>query len=130
MLCLLRCLLEGGFPLFTELPRARLLGNSEGLAAAGFVPRGNLLWEAKRAIKRRTELTTPDVLDEEEVRSEAKLWRSVGQGIGNAIHYLEKRWVFDDEGEELLEELRAIDDKVGQLVRKVGQAEQRSRDVA
>jgi hypothetical protein len=85
-----------------------------------------LLKEARRATARK-EITPLEELTEEEVDLERYVWWEARKYIADAAYLIERRWVFEEEGEELVKELNALQEKIEPLARRVVLAERQLR---
>jgi hypothetical protein len=86
----------------------------------------DLLKEAKSAVARK-EITPLEELTEEEVDLERDLWWEAGKYIADAAYLLKRRWIFEEEGEELVRELNALQERIEPLARRVSLAHRRLR---
>jgi hypothetical protein len=77
-------------------------------------------WKLQRAMARRG-ITPLEELGKDETFSEHKLWWKVHGGISDARFHLERRWIFGEEGEELMHELIALEEKARQLAGRVSE---------
>jgi hypothetical protein len=95
-----------GLAYFKVSPPPQLLGH-------------RLRWQLEQAMKRREQTVPLEELTEEEADSEGGGWWGARRDVGNAVYGLQRRWVFEEEGEELIRELEAIAERLTEIVRSV-----------
>ena len=132
----------GEYPAFYSLMRPQVtetLGlNGEELFALIFASletpdaRGartaEALWWAKRAMARKSRKVPLEELTGEEIFSESHVWGKVRQRLADARDILKRRWVFEEEGEEIVSELdRLLEEKLLPLVQTVNRRDYQLR---
>jgi hypothetical protein len=87
----------------------------------------DLRWQLERAMRRREHFGPAKLeeLTEEEADSEQRVWWKASKGVADAAYTLKGRWVHEEEGEELIRELEAIEEKLAELGRSVTRHHQR-----